>query len=548
MKSTSPFPPLEIPQLDLPTFMFSYAKQHTVYGRNPELAAIVDKAQSLSFSDLESQTEAFAAGLYNRLGFRKGDVLATILPNSMMYPVAVMGTHMVGGVVTTANPAYNARELAYQLKETNPTVVVTLQSSIPIVKKALGIAGISVSGTCILTTDGGRNNMRRVFSSQGFPRVYLRTKEEASTTHAFIVFSSGTSGKPKGVVLSHQNMVSNALQFLCIEKFDVELRNATNHMLQRRWLQVLPMFHIYGIMISNMCILSGAVMVIMDKFDFGGFCSLIEEHRIDTVYVAPPILLALVKSPVAKRYDLSSLVLLTSGAAPLSKELQTEARQKLGIFVTQGYGMSETSPLVTRSLCNNSAPGSAGKLCPDTEAVFLDDDGKQVGKGQVGELCVRGPQIMIGYLNNKKATKEMLSSTGLLHTGDIGYIDADDNLFITDRKKELVKYKGFQIPPAELEGLLTDHPAVVDAAVIPVYDESQATEIPKAFVALAAGTRRDGLEKELCAWIEARVVDYKKLRGGVEVMDAIPKSATGKILRRVLKDLETNRLKNKSKI
>ncbi|KAJ1819139.1 hypothetical protein LPJ56_001649, partial [Coemansia sp. RSA 2599] len=319
------------------------------------------------------------------------------------------------------------------------------------------------------------------------------------------------------------------------------LKEALGGKKQRRWLQVLPMFHIYGILIINVTILTGASVVFMDKFDFLGFCGLLQNHKIDTVYVAPPIILALAKSPVVKKYDLSSLVYINSGAAPLSKELQTEAEQKLGVYVTQGFGMSETSPLVARSSAGTSVPGSVGPLCPNTEAVIYDEGGKPVGPNQVGELCVRGPQVMVGYLNNKQATDETIQSDGYLHTGDIGYIDDAGNIFITDRKKELIKYKGFQIPPAELEGLLTDHPAVIDAAVIPVYDESRVSEIPKAFVVVSPDSKKPGIEKDIADWLASRVVDYKRLRGGVEVIDAIPKSSTGKILRRVLKDLEKSR-------
>ncbi|KAJ2828475.1 hypothetical protein IWW50_001368, partial [Coemansia erecta] len=511
MISSSLLPKAEIPNVDLPTFMFNYAKEHTVYGRDPKLVAIVDATESLSFAELEGRSIAFASGLYNRLGFRRGEMLATVLPNSSAYPIAVMGTHMVGGVVTTANPAYTPRELAHQFHETHPKIIVTLQSSIPIIKEALDIAHLSIPDDMILTIDGNANNIRNIFSSKEFPRVYLESAHEADTTPAFIVFSSGTSGKPKGVVLSHKNMVANAVQYLYIERGDTALGTAMKHKFQRRWLHVLPMFHIYGLLISNACILNGAVMVVMEKFDFAGFCSLIQEHRVDTVYVAPPIILALAKSPAVKNYDISSLVFVNSGAAPLSKELQVEAEKKLNAFVTQGYGMSETSPLVSRSMCGANVPGSAGQLCSNTEAVFLDENDKPVGVNQTGELCVRGPQVMIGYYKNEQATKETLGSDGFLHTGDIGHIDESGNIYITDRKKELIKYKGFQIPPAELEGLLTDHPAVVDAAVIPIHDDSQATELPKAFVVIRPDATKPGIEAEISQWIDKHVVNYKRL-------------------------------------
>ncbi|KAJ2375066.1 hypothetical protein H4S02_008345, partial [Coemansia sp. RSA 2611] len=201
MLHASPFPDLSIPSLDLPTFMFSYTKQHTVYGKDPKLVAVVDGAQSLSFRELEARTEAFASGLYHNVGFRRGDILAVVLPNTSYYQIVSMGTQMVGGVVTTANPAYTPRELAHQLKATRAKVVVTLVSSIPAVKEALQIAQLDIPDSHILTIDGEINTVDKVSTQRPFPRVYLTTESEAKNTPSFIVFSSGTSGAPKGVVL-----------------------------------------------------------------------------------------------------------------------------------------------------------------------------------------------------------------------------------------------------------------------------------------------------------------------------------------------------------
>ncbi|KAJ2726769.1 hypothetical protein GGI07_000280 [Coemansia sp. Benny D115] len=528
--------------MDLPTFMFTQSKK-TIYGNDPDTVAMIQGTRKVTFADFETQSHQFASGLHNRLNFRKGDILAAILPNTTFYPIVSMGTLMVGGIITTANPAYTARELAHQLGMTQPKCVVTMQAILPVLREALDMAGLKIAPSHIITVDGGVNAIEGVYSTRVFPRVQLNTEAETRDTAAFIVFSSGTSGAPKGVMLSHRNLVANAVQFIMVDQSDRKLMAALRDKRQRRWLQVLPMFHIYGILISNVSLLTGAVVVMMDKFDFPGFCGLLQDHKIDTVYVAPPIILALAKSPEVTKYDLSNLVFVNSGAAPLSKELQAEAEQRLGVYITQGYGMSETSPIVTRSAAGSNTPGSVGPLCPNTDAVFLDEDGHPVGVNGTGELCVRGPQVMMGYYKNAKATSETIEN-GFLHTGDIGYIDAVGNIYITDRKKELIKYKGFQIPPAELEGLLTDHPDVIDAAVIPVYDDTRVSEIPKAYVVVRAEVRgRPGIEKDIADWMAARVVDYKKLRGGVELVDIIPKSATGKILRRVLKDLEAKKRK-----
>ncbi|KAJ2238738.1 hypothetical protein GGI13_008254, partial [Coemansia sp. RSA 455] len=251
MLYTSPYPDLSIPNVDLPTFMFSYTKQHTVYGKDPKLVAVVDGTQSLSFAELEARTEAFASGLYHNARFRRGDILAIVLPNTSFYQIVSLGTQMVGGIVTTANPAYTPRELAHQLKVTRAKIVVTLVSSIPVVKEALQIAQLDIPDSHILTVDGDGNTVDKISSQRPFPRVHLTTESEVNSTPSFIVFSSGTSGAPKGVVLSHRNMVANALQFLDINQRDSALTKVTRTKFQRRWLQVLPMFHIYGILTNN---------------------------------------------------------------------------------------------------------------------------------------------------------------------------------------------------------------------------------------------------------------------------------------------------------
>lgn len=530
----SSFPALDIPSVDLPTLLFTYCRQNTHYGTQSSLTAVSDRHHQLTFDDFESLARQFASGLYHHLGFRRQDKLATILPNLAMYPVVTMGALMAGGVVTTANPQYNAQELAHQLQLTRPKVVVTVEEKLGMVNEALKTAKCQAKVLSI------EKDVPKVLCQRQFLRVCLKTLEEARDTPAFIVFSSGTSGQPKGVVLSHRNMVSNCLQFLSVDQSDQELQRATSGLKQRQWMQVLPMFHIYGLMVFNVNLLSGGCVRILEQFEFISFLKTIEKHRIDTVYVPPPIILALTKSPATKKYDLSSLVYLNSGAAPLGKELQAEAEAKLNAFVTQGYGLSETSPLVCRSLSGKFCKrGSIGQLAPNTEALFLDENDQPVNVGETGELCVRGPQVMLGYYENPSATREALQEGGLLRTGDIGYIDNDGDIFITDRKKELIKYKGFQIPPAELEFLLIEHPAVSDAAVIPVYDESRATELPKAYVVLKDPKTDPNAIRQ---WLDQKVVDYKRLRGGIEVIPEVPKSATGKILRRVLKDKQRAKL------
>ncbi|KAJ2375751.1 hypothetical protein IW150_002375 [Coemansia sp. RSA 2607] len=252
----------------------------------------------------------------------------------------------------------------------------------------------------------------------------------------------------------------------------------------------------------------------------------------------------MLKLPTLSKYDLSSIVFISSAAAPLSRETQTEAQKRLGCIVIQGYGMSEASPVTHRAPTENVVVGSAGYLMPSMQCKIIDDAGNLLGHSQVGEICMRGPNIMVGYLNNAAATVQAIDKDGFIHSGDIGYVDNNGCYYILDRKKELIKYKGFQVAPAELEGILMDHPAVLDAAVIPVYNKAQETEIPKAYVVVKPEFITSTLTHDIANWISLRVSSYKTLRGGVEIVRSIPKSASGKILRRLLREREAVRNSN----
>lgn len=274
----------------------------------------------------------------------------------------------------------------------------------------------------------------------------------------------------------------------------------------------------------------------MQGFDLGTFCKTIEREKITLAYIVPPVGLALAKSPQVDQFNLRSLRMLHSSAAPMPKEVIRAVNARLQVPVRQGYGLSETSPGVTSQRIEdwNKPIGSSGRLISNMSAKFM-VDGKEVSHGEEGELCLKGPNIFKGYYNNAKATSESFDSDGWYHTGDIGRMDEQNNLYITDRLKELIKYNGFQVAPAQLEGLLLGHPAVADVAVIGVYSEERATELPRAYIVVAGGKKGDGrLEQELHEWLNKQVAPYKKLRGGIRFVDAIPKSNAGKILRRVL--------------
>lgn len=278
----------------------------------------------------------------------------------------------------------------------------------------------------------------------------------------------------------------------------------------------------------------------MPRFELQRFCELVQQHKAAHAYVVPPVALLLSKSPLVSKYDLSSLTGMTSAAAPLTQELIDAIHKRLKVPLQQAYGLSETSPGATFQHGNEAYDfaGSVGKLLPNITAKIMDlESGLEVPIGTEGELWFSGPNIFAGYLNNPTSTAQSLTSDGFFKTGDVGYVDKHGNFYITDRVKELIKYKGFQVAPAQLEGLLLSHPSIDDVAVVGVYAPEQATELPRAYVVLAPGVERsERTAEEIAKWLEERVSNYKRLRGGVRFVDAIPKSATGKILRRILRD------------
>jgi 4-coumarate--CoA ligase len=337
-------------------------------------------------------------------------------------------------------------------------------------------------------------------------------------------YSSGTTGLPKGVMLTHRNLVANLVQVkdaLAITDGEVVLA-------------VLPFFHIYGMQVlMNFFLSRGATIVTVPRFDLEQCLGSIQERGITRLFAVPPIVLALAKHPLVDQFDLSSLKQVFSGAAPLGADLAQDAADRIDCEVVQGYGMTELSPVTHLTLMGGFKPGTCGVTVPNTECRIVDvEEGADQEVGAVGELWVRGPQVMKGYLNNPEATALTIDSDGWLHTGDVGFIDADGHLTIVDRVKELIKYKGFQVAPAELEALLLTHPAIADAAVIGVPDE-EAGEHPRGFIVLKPG--QELTAADISAFISGHVATYKVIHD-VVFTDSIPKSPSGKILRRLLRD------------
>ncbi|MEZ4681763.1 MAG: AMP-binding protein [Caldilineaceae bacterium] len=512
---TSPFPTVTIPDLTFTDY---------VYQRAAELAnkpALIDgsSGRTLTYGQITGAIRLVAASLAAR-GFGKGDVFAIYSPNLPEYAIAFHAVATLGGIVTTANPLYTAHELAHQLQDANAQYLLTVPPFMDKAQAAAAMAGIRE--IFVFGEADGATPFASLLQSDGkVPDVMIAPDDVVA-----LPYSSGTTGLPKGVMLTHRNLVANIAQLVGMPKDTCTVRADDVLM------GILPFYHIYGmIVIMNYALHVGGTVITMPRFDMEQFLSLIQQYKITYMNLVPPLVLGLAKHPLVDKFDLSSLRTIVSGAAPLGAPLEQECSARLGCIVTQGYGMTEASPVTHFRLYNGGAtkPGSIGPVIPNTECQVVDVvSGAALAAGAEGELWVRGPQVMKGYLNNPTASRNTVDDEGWLHTGDIGYVDADGDFYIVDRLKELIKYKGLQVAPAEIEAMLLTHPAIADAAVIGKADE-EAGEVPKAFVVL----KGEATTAEIMAFIAERVAPHKRVRE-VEIIPQIPKSASGKILRRLL--------------
>ncbi len=512
---TSDWPDIEIPTVPLPPFLLAGAADH------PDAPALVDgpSGRVTTYGELAAGVRRVAVGLAAR-GLRKGDVFAILAPNSPDWLLAAYGAMTAGGIVTGINPLYTPDEVAGQLADAGARFLLTVAPFLPTAVAAVErhSAEIVLIGP---PTEGTTAFADLLTHGDDPPAVAI----DPAVDLALLPYSSGTSGLPKGVMLTHRACVANVLQ----------QRAAMNLGPADRSLAVAPFFHATGFgVVANGALHAGAAVVTMPRFDVEGFLGLIEDHRITGMVVVPPLVLALAKHPAVDRYDLSSLRWVGCGAAPLGAELQEACARRLGRPILQGYGMTEvTATAAVWELDTPVTPGAAGRLLPGVRARIVDvASGADLGPGEAGELWLQTPSMMAGYLHNPEATAATIDGEGWLHTGDIARIDADGALFVVDRVKELIKVKGFQVAPAELEALLRAHPAVADAAVVPVPDE-RAGEVPKAYVVRAGGDHAVTSE-EVLAYVAERVAPHKRLHA-VEFIDAIPTSPAGKTLRRVLR-------------
>lgn len=533
MTIASPFPEVHIPSTSLYDYLFG-----DLDDRDADRLALVELASgtALGYRELVNQIEAFAGALAGRR-VAVGDVVGLLAPNSAAFAVAFHGILRAGAVATTINALYTARDIAKQLIDSQATMLITVQALRPQALEAAATAGLAADRVIVLDGPGSAagahlNTADLVGANLPAPEVSF----DPATHLAVLPYSSGTTGEPKGVMLTHRNLIANIAQLGPVQNLGAD----------DRILAVLPFFHIYGMTVLLNTLHARGRLVVMSSFDIDLFLGALEEHKCTHAYIVPPVAVALAMHPAIESYRLDSLRGLMSGAAPLDDEVGRVVIDRLRCALVQGYGMIELSPVSHcvpfdggRTLFGTVAPlSSSGWTAPNSESKIVDPETRAVisipthGLSDTGELWFRGPNVMAGYLNDPDATAQTIDPDGFLHTGDLARVDANGCVFIVDALKELIKYKGYQVPPAELEAVLITHPDIADAAVIGVRDPDTGDEVPKAFVVRHRDTTPTA--QEIMEFVAGQVAPYKKVRQ-VEFIEAIPKSAAGRILRRELR-------------
>ncbi|GJN89353.1 hypothetical protein Rhopal_002333-T1 [Rhodotorula paludigena] len=503
--------------------------------------AVIDgpTGRKLTRAELRDSAQRLGHGFRNAAGLSEGDVVCLFSPNSLYYHMTVFATQCAGCVFSGANAAYTPAELAHQLQDSSAKLLLVHPSILQVAldaTKTLGWFAEEQQRRIVLAVRDDEAGPARakqktldwLLSSTAMQPVSIT---EHKSRVAYLGYSSGTSGKAKGVRTSHYNMTSVLSILAPLKTYDNDVQ-----------LAVLPLNHIYGLTkLVHWPVLWGNPVVVMPKFDIRSLCTYIERYRVTFLMLVPPIALHLARDPVVDQFDVSSLRLIISGAAPLGPEMENELAKRLPkATVIQAFGLTESSP--TTHVAISPKRGSIGPLLPMMRGRIVDPTtGKDVAPGAEGEMLLAGPNVMLGYLNRPEANKETLVTdehgTIWLRTGDIARVDEDGFFYILDRLKELIKVKGFQVPPAELEATLLECPLVADCAVIGVWNEQQQTEFPRAYIVLSEqGKKQSDAAQAIQDWMKGKVAPFKQLKGGIKLVDSVPKSPSGKLLRRVLRD------------
>ncbi|KAI0772847.1 acetyl-CoA synthetase-like protein [Trametes elegans] len=543
--------------LTIPQFLFD--SHHSLGGEalhDRPSAWLIDDAtgREVSGDQLRARIWGLANSMRLRWGIGDGDVVCIYGPNHIDYPVVLWATHRVGGIMTGANPAYTADELVYQIRTAKATVLFVHPDSLQVGLEAARTVGIPDDRIVVFDpVPGDRHVTVGELIREGLvqPQSWVEPRlkpGEGKTKLALLFFSSGTTGRPKAVMIPHHSVIANVIQMKqYVNTHDSSLPNSKKKYAPGdRALGVLPFYHIYGVVVSlHFLLFVGTSLVIVPRFNFENMLKSVQRYKIAHLTLVPPMVVLLCKHPAVKNYDLRSVKTLTSGAAPLSAELTHQVARVLpNSMIGQGYGMTETctSYSFPQLFMRIGTPGSAGVLIPGTACRILKADGTWGGYNEPGQLVVTGPSMAIGYLDNPEATAETFKD-GWVYTGDEGYVNEKKELFIIDRIKELIKVRGFQVAPAELEGLLLDHPDVADVCVIGAPDDYSG-ELPFAFVSLKEGARKrvaKGPKEEqkqrdaIMQYVAERKTQFKWL-AGVAFIDVVPKNPSGKLLRRLLRD------------
>jgi long-chain acyl-CoA synthetase len=517
------------PQLIYPAHPYDAILSNTAR-RYPENTAIVCKDVSLTYREYDVLVNAFANALLD-LGIRKGDNVCLLMTNRPEFLISWFAIIRIGAAASPMNPSYKEREITYQLSNSEAVAIIVQQELLPLVQAVRSEA----PHLKYIVTVGGRQQDPAAHTHffgdlvQTHPPTPPARADWAWDDMIALPYSSGTTGFPKGVMLSQKNLTYNACQQVATARITA----------LDRMLVFLPLYHIYGIMLIGQAAISGATIVLMERFDPITSLELVQKHGITLFYAVPQILAVLNDLPQLHDYNLSTIRYVQCGAAPVPPPLARRFEELTDVTVMTSYGLTEASPgshsnpVYDRRLIKVE---TIGLPLHDTKQKIVDiETGKiELGVGEEGELVIQGPQVMLGYWKAPEATAEAIRD-GWLHTGDIGWRDEEGYVTITDRKKELIKYKGFSVAPAQIEALLLEHPAVADVAVVAKQSE-EAGEIPKAFVVLRAG-HENITPDELIIWANGKLATYKNVRE-VEFIDAIPRNPSGKILRRILKEQE----------